>query len=98
MKHYVVEIIYRIPVEQIGEVVAEHRAYLKEGYERGWLLFSGPKVPKTGGVVVARAPSLQELELFFSADPYQVKGIADYRFIEFEPLLRQSWMEDWIAG
>jgi len=49
-------------------------------------------------MIVARAPSLQELEQFFSADPYQVKGIADYRFIEFDPLLRQGWMDDWIVG
>ena len=98
MKHFIIEIIYRIPAEQIGDVVAEHRAFLKAGYERGWLLFSGPKMPKTGGMIVARAPSQQELEQFFSADPYQVKGIADYRFIEFDPVLRQGWMEDWVVS
>jgi uncharacterized protein YciI len=98
MKHFIVEIHYRIPAEQIGEVVQEHRSYLKGGYEKGWLLFSGPKSPKTGGIVIARAPSLEDIQVFFSTDPYQVKGIADYRIIEFEPVLRQSWLEDWVLG
>ena len=98
MKHFVVELTYKIPAEEIGEVLAEHRAYLKLGYSKGWLLFSGPKVPKTGGVIVARAPSLEELRLFFNTDPYFMKDIAEYRFIEFYPVLRQDWMENWVVS
>jgi len=96
MKHFIVEIDYRIPAEQIGEVVAEHRAYLKKGYDQGWLLFSGPKVPKTGGMIIARAPSLEALQKFFQSDPYFVKSIADYRFVEFDPVLRQAWLDEWV--
>jgi uncharacterized protein YciI len=96
VRHFIIEIDYRIPADQIGDVVAEHRAFLKGGYERGWLLFSGPKVPKTGGVIVARAPSLELLQDFFRSDPYIMKEIADYCFIEFDPVFRQDWLEDWV--
>lgn len=98
MKVFIVEITYRIPVDQLGERLTEHRAFLRTGYERGWLLCSGPNAERTGGMVVARAPSLEELEKFFENDPYRLKGIADYRFIEFTPVLNQEFIKGWLAG
>ncbi len=97
-KYYVIEILYRIPVEQLGETVGEHRAFLQSGYDRGWLLMSGPQSPRTGGIVIGRAPSRDGIEAFFQDDPYQKKGFADYRFIEFEPVKRQEFLADWMNG
>jgi hypothetical protein len=34
---------------------------------------------------------------FFTNDPCQKKGLATCRFSEFEPVKRQSFLEDWIA-
>jgi uncharacterized protein YciI len=59
---------------------------------------SGPKNPRTGGIVVARAPSLEEIQAFFGQDPYQLNKIATYRFAEFSPVKRQPLMESWING
>ena len=42
MKHFIIEIRYLLPVEQMTEIVAEHRQFLQGGYERGMLLCSGP--------------------------------------------------------
>ena len=96
MKHFIVDLDYRIPAEQIGDVLTEHRAFLKKGYDQGRLLCSGPKVPKTGGVIIAKAPSLAALQEFFQDDPYVVKGIAEYRYIEFDTVLRQAWLDGWV--
>jgi uncharacterized protein YciI len=98
MKHFLVELTYLASLEKINETTPEHRAFLAGGYERGWLLFSGPQVPRTGGLVVARAPSLQDLQELFSHDPYYLKNLASYRFVEFDPVRRQEFMADWIAG
>lgn len=97
-KFFIMEVTYLIPAEQLGDRLAEHRAFLKTGYEKGWLLMSGPQVPKVGGMLIARAPSKEELEAFFANDPYQVKHIATYRFVEFEPVLRAEIVEGWIKG
>ena len=97
-KFFVVEVTYLIPVEQLGETLGEHRAFLQTGYDQGWLLLSGPQSPKTGGIIIARAPSRQAIEAFFSHDPYQVKGMATYRFVEFEPVKRAPMMEEWVTG
>jgi uncharacterized protein YciI len=98
MKHFIVELTYIVPAERLAEIVGEHRAFLKTGYERGWLLMSGPQTPRIGGIVVGRAPSLEDMHKFFEDDPYQVKGAATYRFIEFEPVRLQDWMKAWVSG
>lgn len=98
MQHFLVEITYTVPFETLSEVVPEHRAFLQTGYEMGWLLMSGPQNPKTGGIVIAKAPSLDDMHAFFAKDPYVVKGLARYRFVEFEPVKRQAFLEDWITS
>ena len=91
MKHFIIDIHYLIPAEQLGETTAEHRTFLQGGYKLGMLLFSGPKVPRNGGIIVARAKSADELVEVFRNDPYQMKGVATCQFIEFNPVFRQEF-------
>jgi len=98
MKFFVVIIHYKIPVEQFESIVPQHRAYLQEGYEKGYLLMSGPQNPRTGGIVIARANEMQIMQDFFLHDPYHLQDVAERQVIEFNPVSRQSFMEDWIAG
>ena len=97
MKHFIVEIMYSVDVEILTPVVPDHRTFLQEGYDKGWLLMSGPMNPRIGGVVVARCPSVDELREFFRRDPYSIKGFASYRFIEFEPVKHQNLVSDWVG-
>jgi uncharacterized protein YciI len=96
MKHFLVEVTYAAPLEEILKTRSEHREYLKTGYQRKWLLISGAQTSQKGGVVIARAPSLEELQAFFKEDPYWVKGLATYRFLEFEPALYQDLLLEWL--
>ncbi len=98
MKHFLVNIDYLLPVEQLAEILPHHRAFLQTGYDSGLLLCSGPKNPKTGGLVIARADSLEDLQAFFSKDPYQTSQVAEYNFVEFEPVKHQPFLADWVAG
>jgi uncharacterized protein YciI len=96
MKHFVIEIVYKASIKKIEEVLADHRNFLQKGYENGMLLMSGPQLPRIGGVVIARANSMEEIAEFFSNDPYNINGLAHYQYIEFNPVKRQEFMEDWI--
>lgn len=98
MKHFLVDIHYLVPVEQLADILPDHRAFLKTGYEKGLLLLSGPKEPRTGGMAIARAETREALEAFFLKDPYHIKNVATHTFTEFNPVLRQTWLEDWING
>jgi len=97
MKHFIIEITYTGTAEEIGATVSDHREFLQTGYDLGWLLVSGPQVPCTGGMIVARAPSLAEIQDFFKNDPYQIKGLAAYRFVEFEPVKHQDFLKSWLG-
>ena len=97
MKHFLIEIEYTAPHEIINMIVDEHRTFLQTGYDLGWLLMSGPKNPKTGGLVIARAPSMQRIQEFFFEDPYRKHNAATYRFVEFDPVKQQSFMQEWVT-
>lgn len=98
MLHFVVEITFTAPLPVIEPVVPTHRSFLQLGYDRGWLLMSGPQNPRTGGIVIARAPSRAEIEALFRDDPYAQAGVATYRFVEFNPVKRQPALEAWCTG
>jgi uncharacterized protein YciI len=98
MKHFLVEITYTAPIEKIEAILPKHRAFLQTGYDRGWLLMSGPLNPRTGGIVIARAPSLEELQVFFRSDPYALHRVATHRLAEFSPVKRQPLVESWVNG
>jgi uncharacterized protein YciI len=98
MKHFVVELTYTASLEAIDAAVGGHRAFLQTGYDAGILLLSGPQASRTGGIILGRAGSQEEMERFLSADPFQQRGLATYRFIEFNPVRRQAFLTEWLDG
>ena len=98
LKHFIVEITYLASSEIIAQLVSEHRAFLQTGYDQGLLLMSGPQNPRTGGMIVARSESLEALREFFDGDPYYITQSASYRFVEFEPVKFQPWLQNWILS
>lgn len=98
MKHYLVELTYTAPLEKIDAALEGHRAFLHEGYARGWFLMSGPKNPRAGGVIVARAPSAGDLQALLDRDPFRNQSLADYRLVEFSPVGRAPLLDDWVNG
>jgi len=50
---FVVTLSYTAPIEQVDALLLEHRAWLDDQYAKGFLLASGAKVPRTGGVLLA---------------------------------------------
>lgn len=98
MRHFIVLLNFTAPFEHFGEAVPRHRAFLQDGYDRGLLLMSGPQNPRTGGVVVARAHSLEDLQAFFARDPYQEAGLAEHTYLEFTPVKWQTLIGEWMGG
>lgn len=97
MRHFVVEIKYTAPLEVIDSIVARHRQFLSDGYKKGILLMSGPMNPKTGGMVIARAESQEDLKKFMDNDPYKLENAAEHLYKEFTPVLSRDFLKDWIS-
>lgn len=96
MNHFIIEIIYRAPLEKIEEILPAHREFLQIGYDKGIILMSGPQVPRIGGIIIARSNSMEELDSFFANDPYRLNNIGEYRYTQFNPVKFNELVKDWI--
>lgn len=96
MKHFIVEIIYKAAPEEIAKIRNEHREYLQKGYDNGTILMSGPQTPKIGGMLVMKGVSMEEIHSFFEKDPYNLAGLTEYVYFEFEPVMSQDFLKNWI--
>lgn len=98
MKHFIVIIKYIVPIEKIDKYLAEHRDYLTKGYELKILLASGPQNPRTGGILIAKANSVQELDKFCENDPFYSNSCATYEYLEFQPVKFQEDFRGWFES
>ncbi|CAN5302530.1 YciI family protein [soil metagenome] len=81
---FVVDITYTRPIAEIEAKTAEHRAWLDSHMASGLLLMTGPKVPRTGGILIARGGQTEaELAAILAEDPFQIADLADYVITEF---------------
>lgn len=78
---FILSLTYVKPAEAADAVMAPHMEWVKHGYDKGLFLASGRKVPRTGGVILAKGERA-EIEAFVAADPFAVHGIADYEITE----------------
>ena len=77
----ILSLTYLTEPEQADVHMDAHMAWVKEGYAEGWFLASGRKIPRTGGVILARGDRA-EIEDFCDSDPFVIHGIAEYDVIE----------------
>jgi len=82
---FVITSEYRKPVEFIDQYLEEHRKFLDQYIGKGVILVAGRKVPRTGGVIIARAESKEAMEKIMGEDPFSLHGIAVYEVTEFAP-------------
>lgn len=82
---YIVSITYKVPLDQIDKYLNAHVEYLKEQYAVGIFLASGRKVPRDGGIILAKAANKDELMKVLEKDPFNQNNLADYQITEFIP-------------
>lgn len=87
---FIVSLTYVKPLEEVDAHLAEHVAYLQRQYRNGVFLASGRKVPRTGGIILARAADRQTLQRILAEDPFYHQRIADYEVVEFVPSMTAS--------
>jgi uncharacterized protein YciI len=81
---FVVILKYLKPLSEVDRYIEPHVRFLDENYAAGNFLMSGRRVPRTGGVILARANSRAALEDILRRDPFHLNGLAEYDIIEFE--------------
>lgn len=85
MPYFVVTINYVKPMEEVEAHTPAHRAYSGGLAQKGVLLASGPFSPRTGGMLIMRADSREDVDAVVADDPFKQEGIADYEIREWVP-------------
>lgn len=84
MNLFVITLEYGADLSMIDHYLEEHRAFLDTCYEQEIFLISGPQVPRTGGVIIAKCADKNTLEALLKKDPFYHHKLARYHIIEFE--------------
>jgi uncharacterized protein YciI len=80
---FVIELIYKVSLEEIDAHMAAHVRFLKKYYASGHFLVSGRKIPRDGGIILAVGKDRREIEAIIKEDPFHRNGLAEFRIIEF---------------
>ena len=89
---FVVSLNYKVPLTEIDRLQAAHVEWLKACYAEGVFIASGPKKPRTGGVIIAQGPR-EILDARLAADPFAKAGAADYEVTEFLARMTASGLD-----
>jgi len=74
---------YVKPLAEVDALMGDHMAWLNEHYDAGRFLVSGRRIPRTGGVIVARGEDREEIEALAASDPFVRGGVATCEVIQF---------------
>ncbi len=83
---FLIHVTYKKPLTMIDQHLAAHRAFLEDGYQKNVFIVSGPRYPRTGGIILSQLTDRAQLEKILAQDPFALHDLADYEFIEFDPV------------
>ena len=91
---FILDVNYTADISAIDTVLQSHRDYLNVYYTKGLLLCSGPKNPRTGGIIIGLFKTREEVDTFIRNDPYTKHNVAEYTVTEFNPVMKASAIKE----
>jgi len=83
---FIIMLNYKQPLAIVDEHLANHRSFLQECYDKNYFVVSGPRVPRTGGILVSQLDDRAKVEDILKDDPFYIHDVAEYDIIEFTPV------------
>jgi uncharacterized protein YciI len=80
---FIIDLNYIVPLEELDSHMAEHVKYLHKYYKENVFVASGRKVPRTGGVILALADSVEAVEKIIAEDPFHKHKLAEFKITQF---------------
>jgi uncharacterized protein YciI len=84
---------YTKPVEEVDRLLDGHRAWIVKNMEAGKILLTARQVPLTGGLILARGESPEQIWEMVREDPFQSSGSAQYEVLQFQPVRAAPGLE-----
>ena len=75
-----------VDASKIDGHLEEHIKFLDINYKNGTFIASGPQVPQTGGLIIAKSDSRLSLETILNNDPFAACHLGEYQIYEFTPM------------
>ncbi|MDM1556692.1 MULTISPECIES: YciI family protein [Chryseobacterium] len=82
---FIISLTYKVAIENIEHYLPEHNSFLQKYYDLGLFIASGRKEPRTGGIIICKADSKDEVRKIIQEDPFHIHQVADYDITEFIP-------------
>jgi uncharacterized protein YciI len=80
---FVLLLTYTKPLAEVDALMRRHVAWLDAQYDAGRFVVSGRRIPRTGGVILARGDDRDEIETLAAKDPFVSGGVATCEIIQF---------------
>ncbi|MAZ38829.1 MAG: GTP cyclohydrolase [Legionellales bacterium] len=80
----IIELSYKKDLDEVNKHLNAHRDFLDVYYKKGIFFASGPKTPRTGGIILTLADR-HSIENILKDDPFYQHQIADFHITEFTP-------------
>ena len=84
---------YVKPLAEVDALMADHVAWLDEHYASGTFLVSGRRIPRTGGVILARGDDAAAMASLAASDPFVAGGVATCEVIRFRASQRAPGLD-----
>ena len=95
---YILLVQYTAPIERIDATLAQHRNFLQTGYDKDFLLASGPRTPREGGVIIGKFANRAAAENFSKQDPFVQQNLARYEILDFTPVLHNTLLKSFLQS
>jgi uncharacterized protein YciI len=80
---FFIDLKYTAPLEEIDAYMEVHLKHLNKYYDEKVFVVWGPKVPRTGGVILSFANSREQIERIITEDPFYQHKLAEFSITEF---------------
>jgi uncharacterized protein YciI len=90
---FVLLLTYVKPLAEVDALMREHVAWLNEQYDAGRFLVSGRRIPRTGGVILARGDDREAMEALAATDPFVRGEVATVEVIQFRASQRAAGLD-----
>jgi len=94
MASFIVSLTYIASIDKVDALLEDHVAWLRAQHAAGHLLGWGRKVPREGGILLAKGESRDAVAALAAQDPFVVGGVAEIEVIEWA----HGFLDDSIAG
>jgi uncharacterized protein YciI len=79
----IVDLEYKKSLDEVVKHLQEHREFVDKYVNKGVITASGPKKPRTGGILIAKTDK-ETMEKIIQEDPFYKNGIASYKITVFK--------------